>query len=426
MAAGGRSSLLGSSPDDRAKLSRIKLIMSAVLVGTVVLLVIARSLEGRHPAFGFVAAFAEAATIGGLADWYAVVALFRKPLGLPIPHTAIIPSNQGRIADKLGEFIEDHFLRPAPVEARLDEVDFAAFVSDWLADRRRCESLARFVLKLLPEAMAAAESSGLKTFLGRAALAQLKSIDFTPLVAGALKAFVSDRGHQRLLDDLMAAAHAAMDKPETLGAIREKIRDELPTLLKVYRADAYVMRKVAASAAAFFENVRTHPDHPIRGEFDRLALSLIDQVETDPAVRAKLSALEREVLSRPEMSDLADRLWNAIKAFVGRSAAGETRVAETRVAQLLHHAGGQLSEDPELRAEINHGAAKAAARLVTDHKADVSAFIADQVKSWDMSQFIDVIEVNVGRDLQYIRLNGALIGGLAGLVLHTGEILLRL
>src|SRR3569832_1073949 len=155
-------------PGDAARaadLRRVKRQATLVLSGTLALFVVAKLLLHLHPAFGFVAAFAEAATIGGLADWYAVVALFRRPLGLPIPHTAIIQSNQARIADKLGEFIQVHFLDAAPVEAKLKEIDFGSFVADWLRDRKRSDDLARFALRLLPEAVSATESSGLMTFI---------------------------------------------------------------------------------------------------------------------------------------------------------------------------------------------------------------------------------------------------------------------
>jgi uncharacterized membrane-anchored protein YjiN (DUF445 family) len=416
-----------SSDNQRAaELRRIKALATAVLGGCLVLLVVARVLEGRHPGFSYLAAFAEAAAIGGLADWYAVVALFRRPLGLPIPHTAIIPNNQHRIADKLGEFVEEQFLDAAPVEAKLNQTDFASFFSDWLDDRKRSADLARFILRLLPEAIAAAESSGLKSFVARRAQAQLQSIDFTPLAAGALRAFVEDGGHQRLLDDVMTNVHDALDRPETLAAIREKIRAELPTLLKFYRADAYLLKKVAASAGAFFEEVRTNPEHPLRAEIDRMALSLIGRVETEPAFAAKLAALERDLLSRPELSDLAERVWSNIKAFINRSAMGETPALQHRVAQLLKEAGVQLAADPEMRTEINRGCVIAASRFIAEHKSGVSTFIADQVKSWDMGQLINLIEINVGKDLQYIRFNGALIGGLAGLSLHAGEMLLRM
>src|SRR5271166_1747581 len=407
-------------------LSRIKFAATALLASCGLLFILARMLEPKLPAFAWLGAFAEAAMIGGLADWYAVVALFRRPLGLPIPHTAIIPSNQQRIAEKLGEFIKEEFLDAAPVEVKLNQTDFASFFSEWLDDRKRSGDLARFMLRLMPEAIAAAESSGLKSFVARRAQAQLQSIDFTPLAAGALRTFVQDGGHQRLLDDVMAAVHEVLNKPETLAAIREKIRAELPTLLKFYRADAYLMKKVAASAASFFEDVRTNPEHPLRGEIDRLAVSLIVRLETEPAVAAQLAEVERNLLSRPEVGELAERLWSNVKIFIERSARAETSTLQRRLAELLREVGAQLAADPEMRAEINRGCVTAASKLIAEHKSEVSTFIADQVKGWNMGQLINVIELNVGRDLQYIRFNGTLIGGLAGLLLHAGEMLLRM
>src|SRR5213080_394007 len=211
------------TPGDAARageLRRVKALATSVLVGTLTLFVTAKALLPMHPAFGFIAAFAEAATIGGLADWYAVVALFKRPLGLPIPHTAIIQANQHRIADKLGEFIEVHFLEAAPVEAKLRQVNFASFIADWLSDRKRSEDLARFLLRLLPEAISASETSGLKTFITRRVMTQLQSINLAPLAAGTLRAFIAEGRHQGLLDDLLRAVHGALTQPDTMTAIR--------------------------------------------------------------------------------------------------------------------------------------------------------------------------------------------------------------
>src|SRR5438874_8424120 len=193
-----------------AELKRVKALATLVLAATLALFVIAKLLLTVHPVFGFVAAFAEAATIGGLADWYAVVALFKRPLGLPIPHTAIIQGNQERIADKLGEFIEVHFLEVAPVDAKLRQIDFGSFVADWLRDRKRSTDLARFTLRLLPEAFTATETSGLMAFISRRITTQLHSIDLAPLAAGTLRAFVKEGRHQGLLDDLLRGVHQTM------------------------------------------------------------------------------------------------------------------------------------------------------------------------------------------------------------------------
>src|ERR1700720_1250491 len=293
-----------------AELRRVKALATLVLAGTLALFVTAKLLLPLHPVFGFVAAFAEAATIGGLADWYAVVALFKRPLGLPIPHTAIIQSNQERIADKLGEFIEVHFLEAAPVEAKLRQVDFGSFIADWLRDRKRSTDLARFTLRLLPEAFSATETSGLITFISRRITTQLQSIDLAPLAAGTLRAFVAEGRHQGLLDDILRSVHQSLTQAETMAMVREKIRDELPTLLKLYRADKYLVNKNVASASAFFEEVRSDPNHPFRGEFDRMVLSLVDRLGSDRAYADRIDGLKRDLLARPELGELPRTGWS--------------------------------------------------------------------------------------------------------------------
>ncbi len=408
-----------------AELRRVKAMATLVLAGTLALFVTAKMLLNLHPVFGFVAAFAEAATIGGLADWYAVVALFKRPLGLPIPHTAIIQSNQHRIADKLGEFIEVHFLESAPVEAKLRQIDFGSFIADWLRDRKRSDDLARFTLRLLPEALSATESSGLMNFINRRITTQLQGIDLAPLAAGTLRAFVSEGRHQGLLDDILRAVHQSLTRAETMAMVRDKIRSELPTLLKLYRADKYLVNKIVASATAFFEEVRNDPKHPFRGEFDRMVLSFVERLGSDPAYADRIDGLKRDLLARPELSDLARNIWSNVRSFIERSASGETQVLQQHLAGMFAKAGEALAADPELRAEINQGLVAVLRSFIADQKSGVSSFIADQVKAWDMGQLISLIEINIGRDLQYIRFNGSLIGGLAGLALYTAEFLLR-
>jgi uncharacterized membrane-anchored protein YjiN (DUF445 family) len=409
-----------------AELRRVKLLATLVLAATFAVFIGAKWMLPVHPAFGFVAAFAEAATIGGLADWYAVVALFRRPLGLPIPHTAIIQSNQHRIADKLGEFIEQHFLEAAPVEARLRQVDFASFVADWLRDRKKSEDLARFVLRLLPEAVSATESSGLMTFITRRVTAQLMAIDLAPLAAGTLRSFVQEGRHRVLLDDILRAVHQTLTTAETMTMIRERIRAELPTLLRVYRADRFLVNRIVASATAFFDEVRNDPDHPFRGEFNRMLLSLVDKLGSDPAFASRIDTLKRDILARPELGDLARNVWANVRSFIERSASGETQVLQQHLARMFVEAGEALAADAEMRGEINQGVVAVLRSFIADQKSGVSSFIADQMKSWDMAQLISLIEINVGKDLQYIRFNGSLIGGLAGLALYTLEYLLRL
>jgi uncharacterized membrane-anchored protein YjiN (DUF445 family) len=200
----------------------------------------------------------------------------------------------------------------------------------------------------------------------------------------------------------------------------------LPTLLKLYRADKYLVNKIVASATAFFEEVHRDPKHPFRGEFDRMVLSFVDRLGSDPNYADRIDALKRDLLARPELADLARHIWSNARAFIEQSASGENPLLQKYLAAMFVKAGEALAGDSELRAEINQGLVAVVRSVIADQKSGVSSFISDQVKAWDMGQLISLIEINIGRDLQYIRFNGSLIGGLAGLSLYTAEFLLRL
>ena len=407
-----------------AALRRTKLFATAALGLCVALFVAARSLQPRWPWLGFVAAFAEAATIGGLADWYAVVALFRRPLGLPIPHTAIIPANQGRIADNLGRFIEVNFLAPGPVRAKLAEVDFAALVADWLADPGRAGGLASFVGRLVPQAISAIEGSGLRDFITQRVIDQLGKVRVAPLAAELLTAFTDDRRHQKLFDELIGALGKFLNDEAALEAMREKIRDELPSLFNLFRADAYLLKKIVASAGTLFDEVLADANHPLRHEFDRFVIGFIEQLRDSPEYAKRAEDLKRDLLGRPELRRLADNMWKSMRGFLEQDALSEHSAIRRHLTSLFVDVGRQLADDPKIRADMNQGFVVALSSFVEGQKSGVSTFIAEQVKRWDLAQLTRLLEINIGRDLQYIRFNGMLIGGLAGLVLHAAELLL--
>lgn len=401
------------------QLRRIKALATASLLLAMAVLVIAKWLEPRHPAWGFVAAFAEAAAIGGLADWYAVVALFRHPMGLPIPHTAIIPENQKRIGDNLGRFIERQFLASGPVEAKLRSIDYTKLVADWLSDRERSAGLVDFIIRALPRTLDAMQASALKDFLNRKLREQIDSIEIAPLTAKILTAFTEDSRHQKLLDQLLNAFHALLNDDATVSSIRDKIRDELPAMFRYFRADAYVLKKLMASAFAFIEDVRANPGHPLRAEFDGFVDQFIHNLRHSPEYAARAEKWKNDLLDRPEWRALGQTLWNGIKTYVAEDTGKPDSAIRQHLHGLLVDMGRQLENDPQLRRDMNDGLVNALKAFVETHKSGFATFIADQVKGWDMTQLVRLIELNIGKDLQYIRFNGMIIGGCAGLLLHA-------
>ena len=410
--------------ENRAKLAalkRTKMLALAALVLCAVVLVAARALRPDHAWLGFVAAFAEAAIIGGLADWYAVVALFRRPLGLPIPHTAIIPANQQRIADNLGLFIEANFLAPGPVREKLEEVDFAALVAEWLSDERRAAGLSRFVDRLVPQALAAIEQSGLRAFGTRLIVEQIEKVPLAPLAAELLSAFTDDRRHQKLFDEFLRVAGRFLNDEQALEAMRDRIRDELPSLFNLFRADAYLLKKIVASAGTLLDEVRADPDHPMRQEFDRFVKIFIGRLKTSKEYRRRAEKLKRDLIARPQMRDMAEDMWKGLRAFIEQDTRSDQSVIRHHLTGMFVEIGRHLAGDAEIRTDMNQGFVIALSSFVESQKSGVSKFIADQVKGWDLGQLTRLIEINIGRDLQYIRFNGMVIGGLAGLVLYSIE-----
>ena len=376
-----RTGLFDAAPDadDMARsrtLKRIKWLASGVLVASLAVFVVAKLLERHSAGFGFLAAFAEAATIGGLADWYAVVVLFRRPFGLPIPHTAIIPANHRQIADQLGNFIETHFLAPGPIGAKLRQVDFASVASEWLRDPERSDGLARSILRLLPETLRAVEDSGLRSFLARRLVDQIEAVELAPLAAELMTTFTDDRRHQRLLDEVLLALNRLMTDPVALDAMHQKIRAELPMLLNLYRLDRFLLKKIAMSAFTLLEEVRADQDHPLRKEFDRFVASFIDKIANSPEHAERIDTFKRDLIADPRVADFAQGLWVSFRRFLEQNAHGPNSVLHAHLRELLIEAGRKLADDPRLRSHVNRGMVRVLEDFAQDHKGGAAVLTA--------------------------------------------------
>lgn len=402
-------------------LQRTKFIATAALVVSFCVFLLAKYFEASWPWLGLVAAFAEAATIGGLADWYAVVALFKHPMGIPIPHTAIIPENQSRIADNLGRFIEQNFLGEELVQEKLKEVDFASLVADWLSDAERSEGLSRFVAKMVPQTLNAIDQSGLRGFVTSRVLDQVNKVEVAPIAAELLSAFTEDNKHQKLFDELTRVIGKFLKDKKALELVRLKIRDELPTVFNLFRADAYLMKRIIGSAGTLLTEARKDKNHPMRAEFDAFVVKFVERLRTSKEYAKRAEQLKQDLIARPELRDLAEDMWESLRRFLEQDSRSDNSMIQKHLAQMFVEVGKHLARDPAVRADMNQGFVVALGSFVESQKSGVSVFIAEQVKRWDLKQLTRLIEINVGRDLQFIRFNGMAIGGLAGLVLYVVE-----
>ncbi|WP_292248702.1 DUF445 family protein, partial [Mesorhizobium sp.] len=285
----------------------------------------------------------------------------------------------------------------------------------------RAAGLSRFVARLVPQTLAAVEQSGLRGFVTSRMMDEVEKVPLAPLAAELLSALTDDRRHQKLFDEFTRVIGRFLNDEEALSAMREKIREELPSLFNLFRADAYLLKKIVASAGTLLEEVRADPDHPMRAEFDRFARTFIERLRTSKQYARRAEQLKRDFLARPEMKALAGGMWESLRQFIEQDAQAENSLIRAHLANMFVEVGRHLASDARIRADMNQGFVVALSSFVESQKSGVSKFIADQVKRWDLGQLTRLIEMNIGRDLQYIRFNGMVIGGLAGIVLYTAE-----
>lgn len=407
-----------------AALRRIKMLATLVLLACFLMLILTKVLEAQFPSLAIVAAFAEAATIGGIADWYAVVAIFKRPLNLPFPHTAIIPRNQHRIADNLGGFIENNFLAKAPVEAKLREIDFAGEMSAWLANPARARSLSRFIVRLVPQLLETIDERGLVRFASERVTGQLAQTDIAPLVGDVMTSFTKEGRHQQLLDEVITAMHRFLNNEDTLEVIRGKVQRELPLMFNILRGDRLVLNRLVQAATELLDEIKDDKDHPLREEFESFLKEYVRRTKRTKTFAKRVESLKQALLARKELAEAAESIWESLRAYVLADVQKEDSVLLARMTDLFVDIGTKLEHEPDLRRDINEGMVTVLSNLVDDQRGNISLYVAEQVKSWDIQQLLTLIEVNVGRDLQYIRFNGMIIGGFVGVLLYAIESLL--
>jgi uncharacterized membrane-anchored protein YjiN (DUF445 family) len=407
----------------------MKRIALGLLGGAALVYVVASLLLPRHPAFGYVAAFAEAAMVGAIADWFAVVALFRHPLGLPIPHTAIIPSNKDRIGENLATFICANFLSTGQVLAKVREFDPASRLAAWLAGPGHAEAMATHVMAALRYAIGVLDDERVRGFFRATVVARLEQVDVTRLAGQMLDVLTADHRHQRLLDGVLKQLAAMMDD-ETLKA---QVADVVATEVKYLRfvgldnvAGRYATEKIVAGVVRLVGEMGEDPAHPLRIRFDEFVAEFIGRLKDDPAVRVKGESIKQELLAHPALASYLHGLWSQVVEWLQADLASEASTIREQVVLGTRSLGEKLAADPAMQAWINEQIRIAAPKWIERYREDIRLYIIARVGDWNAAEMTDELERNIGRDLQFIRINGTLVGGLVGLAIYTATQLARL
>jgi uncharacterized membrane-anchored protein YjiN (DUF445 family) len=422
-----------NNQDQQQALSRIKWISTLLLVAVAMLYVIARWHEPRHAAWPVVVAFSEAAVVGALADWFAVVALFRHPMGIPLPHTAIIPRSKQRIADKLAAFIIMNFLGTEAILLRIRSFNPAAKLAAWLSKPESAEVLGSYGIRSISYGLRAIEDQRIHRIILATVVSKLEQIDFAALGGQLLDTLTQGGRHQQLLNEAMHQFRVMLDDESAQDKVAKLIAKEFEGwrkyLLNVVPVDdmmgSFSAKKLIHAVSRLLDEVDEDPEHPLRARFDTFVAEFIVKLKTDPTFRSKGEEIRDQILKQPELAAYLRDLWVQLRSWLELDLNSPQSSIRARIFAATLGLGEKLRDDRETQSWINEQILAAAVPLCEENRARIGKFISDQVRSWDERYMTQQLELNIGKDLQFIRINGTLIGGLVGLVLYGCTALIR-
>ena len=404
-------------------LTRMRRVATAMLVVMALLFLASRALEARHPAWGFVQAFAEAAMVGGLADWFAVTALFRHPLGLPVPHTAIIPRNKDRIGDTLAIFLRDNFLTAHVVARRMRRLDVAAVVGRWLANPVGGQGRLRHgASRLAASLIQSFDQQRLGGMVKGAIANRLRSTEVAPLLGQAIQAAIAEDRHVPLIDGMIRFVARAVEANEQV--IRAMVHDRAGSILRWTGLDETLANKILDGLRKLADDIAADSQHPLRAKAEEGLAKLAVDLQSDPALQARVEQFKEDMIGNPALQRWLDGMWERSRAALLRLVRDPDRAMAGGMGDALRQLGETLQRDPRLARTINRFVRRAAVGMVADYGDAIVRLVSDTVRGWDARTITGRLENAVGRDLQYIRINGTLVGGLVGLCIHSIDVLL--
>lgn len=420
-----------SAPPDlrAADLRRMKLVALGCLLASLAGLAVSLVMGAQGP-WAWLKAFCEAAAIGGLADWFAVVALFRHPLGLPIPHTALIPQGKHRIADSLAEFVRDNFLHPEVLLQKLEILNPAERLGQWLREPDNLAQVTGSVRAMAIEGISLLHEQAVRRAIGEFLVARALSWNATATAASVLDVLTKSGRHQDVLDGALSKLRDYLATPEVRMLVAARLvkfaRAQWPkatslvdTIANVGKMADSLSDKLALQLVEEVQTALSQPDHSVRRQFDDWIHEFIERLRQDPEFAREVNAMKDRVVQSDDVRAYLDGVWTEVRATIERDLQREDSVLMRHLDHSLAGLGDRLSRDPSLVEAINAHVLSAAGRMVGGMREGVTRHIASTVKSWDDRSLVRQIELSVGRDLQFIRLNGTLVGGVIGLLLYA-------
>jgi uncharacterized membrane-anchored protein YjiN (DUF445 family) len=402
--------------EKKRALRRMKLVALSFLVGAGVVFLVMSLWPGEPAWTGYVKAAAEAGMVGALADWFAVTALFRHPLGIPIPHTAIIPTRKDAIGDSLGEFVGANFLSEQVVRERLRRVGIAARLGGWLSEPANAERVTAELSTVVNGVVAVLRDEDVQAVVEQAVVKRVVAVPWGPPLGKLMAGVFADGTHHKLVDLMCERAYEYVKNNHS--TVLRVVSDRAPTWSPKF-VDSMVADKVYGEVLSFTWLVKTDPNHPMRLAIDKFLADFASDMQTDPATMERAEVVKQHVLEHPEVQNVIGSTWSTAKRLLLDAAEDPSSELRVRVREGLMALGRRLVNDDTMREKADSWVEGAAAYIVLNYRDEITTLITDTVQRWDAEETSRKIELQVGRDLQFIRINGTVVGALAGLGIYT-------
>ena len=396
----------------------MKVVATGLLVAMAGVFVAARTFEPQFPWLGYVKAFAEAAMVGGLADWFAVTALFRHPLGLPIPHTAIIPRNKDRIGEALARFLQENFLIPRVVARRMEKLDVAGATGRFLqTPAGQATRIRAGASRLIADVFESLDDERLGGIVKTAISTRLRKSEISPLLGHALASAINEDRHVPMLEATIRWSARTLQANEPL--IRDMVKRKANWALKLAGLDAKLADAIINGLKKLTVEMSTDPAHPVRVKVEEALVQLANDLQTKPETRERVEAIKEQLLDNQSVNLWLDTLWQKGREAIVKAARNPDAVLAGKMGEILKSMGTTLEKDHRIRIAINRFARRAVVGMAASYGSSIVKLVSETVRGWDARTVTNRLEAAVGRDLQYIRINGTLVGGLVGLILHA-------
>jgi uncharacterized membrane-anchored protein YjiN (DUF445 family) len=400
----------------RKKLTQMRLASGGILAIFTLAFFISKYYQGRYPAAVIILAISEAAMVGGLADWFAVTALFRHPLGLPIPHTALIPKEKNKIGKNLGSYVQQNFLTAEVLIEKIREFNAAGTISKWMTDTEKVSKMTDQVIKYVPEILDKLSDDDINRFIKSNILIGLDNLELNKLFAEILKTLTANNRHQEILNEGIRIVNNLMHENEQ--KMRELFSDRFSWFLQFIKADEYFFNKLLGAISEYLQELNDDKNHRHRKEFNNYMNELIVKLETSDEYKQKVNSIKNSISNNEVLINYINNIWSDLKKMIIEDIKKPNSNIKYQIEKTINSIGKNLLNDSAIRNKLNSGIENAAVEVISSNSDKIVRLISDKVESWSAKDFSESLELEVGSDLQYIRINGTLVGALVGAAIY--------